>query len=172
MNTNRCVNFLLLLLCVTVLAGCERKTAAPSAPVPQTLSGMTRDRTSYTFLKWNEGLAIMLVDHCDVHRMSGSSGSGKPDQRRGDAHWRDRDADEWKVGYEWHLETDDGQTAVIAINNVEYDLSKGAVFRIDTGGDEAVVTQMDSNLSRIQPDRNSTDHFVASTPEFRKPVKE
>ncbi|HUG18904.1 MAG TPA: hypothetical protein VMM56_07980 [Planctomycetaceae bacterium] len=167
MNTPRSHDFLLLLLCASVVAGCGRKSAAPSAPVPQTLSGMTRDRTSYTFLKWDEGLAIMLVDWCDAHHMSSSSGNGELDQRNGDAYWWDKVSDEWKEGYEWQLETSDGQTAKITINDVQYDLAKGAVFRIDTGGDGATVTQISRDLSNIQPNRNSCDRFITSTSELK-----
>jgi hypothetical protein len=168
MNTQRLCSFLLVLMCTIVLVGCERQTATPSSPGPQTVSGMTRDRTSYTFLKWNGGLAIMLVDRCDVHSMSGSSSSGKSHQRRGDAHWWDRTSDEWEVGYEWRLQATDAQQTVFAINNIEYDLSEGAVFRIDTSGDEAAVTQINRDLSRIEPHRNACEHFVATTAELRK----
>ena len=110
----------------------------------------------------------MLVDQCDAHSTSSSSGRAESDRHKGEAYWWNRDSDEWKVGYEWQLETIDGRTAVFAINKVEYDLSKGAVFRIDTGGDEATVTQINRDLSNIQPDRNACDHFVTSTPELRK----
>lgn len=162
------VRILFLPLCATLLTGCERNSAAPTAPEPQILHGMTRDRTQYTFLKWDEGLSIMLVDWCDSHSMSGSSGSGKADQRNGDARWWDRVSDQWKVGYEWHLETTDGQSATFTINNVEYDLAKGAVFRIDTGEREAAVTQVDEDVSKIPPDRNACEQFVTSTSELKK----
>jgi hypothetical protein len=168
MNPPRFHNCLLFLLCASVVGGCERKSAAPSAPVPQILSGMTRDRTSYTFLKWDEKLAIMLVDWCDAHHMSSSSGDGELDQRNGDAHWWDKVSDEWKEGYEWQLATTNGQIAKITINDVQYDLTKGAVFRIDTGDDGATVTQISRDLSNIQPNGNSCDRFITSTPELRK----
>lgn len=167
-KTPRFHNCLLLLLCATVAAGCGHKSAAPSAPVPQILSGMTRDRTSYTFLKWDQGLAIMLVDWCDGHSMSSSSGHGELDQRNGAAHWWDEVSAEWKEGYEWQLATTNGQIAKITINDVLYDLARGAVFRIDTGDDGAAVTQIDRDLSNIQPNMNSCDRFITSTPELRK----
>jgi hypothetical protein len=170
MDTTRIRTTMLFLMCGAFAQGCSPTTAPQSAPAPQTVSGMTRDRTSYTFLKWDNGLAVMLVDQCDAHQMSGSSSNGKPDQRNGDAHRWDKDSDQWKVGYEWQLETADGQTATFTINNVEYDLSKGAVFRIDTGGDETAVTQIHRDLSKIPPNRNACDHFVASTSELKKPT--
>jgi hypothetical protein len=170
MKMMRYRSFLLLLWAVMV-AGCDRQTASPSAPSPEIISGMTRDRTSFTFLKWNEGLAIMLVDHCDAHHMSGSSSSGKPDQRKGEAYSWNQDSSERKIAYGWQLETTDGRTAVFAVNNVEYDLSQGAVFRIGTAGGQPTVTQINRDLSSIQADMNACDHFVTSTPELRNPVK-
>ncbi|HUG69517.1 MAG TPA: hypothetical protein VMM76_17330 [Pirellulaceae bacterium] len=168
MNTTRFRTFLLLFMCAALAQGCSRTTVPRTAPAPQTVSGMTRDRTSYTLLKWNEGLAIMLVDHCDVHHMSGSSDTGEPNRRTGDAHWWDEDSKEWQGGYEWQLETTDGRTAVFTVNNVKYDLSQGAVFRIDINGYEATVKQLDHDLSNIQPNRTSCDNFVTADPELIK----
>lgn len=168
MNSTRFRTFLLLFMCAALAQGCNRTTAPPAAPVPQTVAGMTRDRTHYRFLKWNTGLVIMLVDHCDASSMGSSNDSGKPYRCTGTAHWLDRDSNEWKVGYEWALDTTDGQTAAFTINNVEYDVSKGAMFRIDVNGDKATVHQFDQNLSNIQPDTQSCDHFVAATPELKK----
>lgn len=170
MNTTRFRPFLLLFMCAALTQGCNSTTmpsAAPSdAPAPQTVVGMTRDRTSYRFLKWNEGLTVLLVDHCDASNMSGEYGSGKPYRCKGTAYWSDRDAHEWKVGYEWQMETSDGQTGLITINNVAYDLSKGAIFRIDISGGKATVKQFDHDLSNIQPDTQSCDHFVTASPEL------
>lgn len=167
LNAPRFCGFLLL-LCVTAMAGCERKTAPSAAPAPQTVAGLTRDRTSYRFLKWKEGLTILLVDDCDASNMSGSNNSGEPYRCKGNAYLRPTGSDEWKVGYEWQLETTDGRRAVFAINNVEYDLSNGAVFRIDVNGDEATVQQFDQNLFAIQPDTTSCDHFVNASPQLKK----
>lgn len=138
MNTTPFCRFLVLLICVAIVSGC-RTTLVPPIPAPQTVSGMTRDRTSYTFLKWEGGLAIMLLDHCDVHSMSGSSVDGESDRRKGDAHWWDQDTNEWQDGYEWELETPDGRTAQFSINKVQYDLEQGSVFRINAKGDQVTV---------------------------------
>jgi len=62
---------LVLMMCAGVVTGCGT-TATPVAPRAQAVSGMTRDRTSETMLKWKEGLGIMLLDQCEVHSMSGS----------------------------------------------------------------------------------------------------
>lgn len=167
MNTTPNGLFLMLIMCVAIVAGCAT-TVAPPAPTPQTVSGMTRDRTSYTFLKWNEGLAIMLVDQCDVHSMSGSSIDGESDRRKGDAHWWDKDTKEWQDGYEWELQTPDGRTAQFSINNVQYDLEQGRVFRIDAKGDQVAVRQLDRDLANVQPNRTSCNNFVTADPELTK----
>ncbi|MCO6042739.1 hypothetical protein NG895_02355 [Aeoliella sp. ICT_H6.2] len=140
-------------------------------PEPQVLTNRTQDGTHYTFLKWDEGSAIMLVDWCDGHHISGSSGSFEFDQRKGDAQTWDENANEWKLEYKWQPETADGLTATFTINDVDYDLSEGAVFRIDASGEETVITQVDRDLSKIPPDRNGCDYFVATTVELKQPTK-
>lgn len=166
MSTARFRIFLLISISAAIMAGCKSKTAPPDGLAPQTVSGMTRDRTSYAFLKWNEGLAIMLVDQCDVHSMTGSSNSGEPNRHEGVVRWWDKDSNKWKDAYSWQVRTSDGQTAVLTINNVNYDLANGAVFRIDTGGEKVIVKQLDRDLSNVQPDSTSCDYFVESIPEL------
>lgn len=167
MNTTPLGLLLVLLMCATITAGCGA-TLAPPPPTPHTISGMTRDRTSYTFLKWNGGLAIMLVDQCDVHSLSGSGCDGESDRRKGDAHWWDQETNEWQDGYEWELETSDGRTAQFSINNVQYDLEQGRVFHIDAKGDQATVQQLDRDLTNVQPNRTSCNNFVTADPELTK----
>lgn len=155
-----------LLGCCLTTAGCDSK-AAPPAPSPErVVQGMTRDRTHYRLLKWDEGLAVMLVDRMDVASESGSSGAGEPDRRRGSTSSWDRDSREWRQGYVWQLVTSDGRAGVFSIDDVEYDLEDGAVFRVDVDGDTTTVRQLDRDLSGLGADQHACDRFVTSDPEL------
>ena len=127
------------------LSGCGGKTTPSGASfifgsliVPEGVGG------SFTVLQWKEGLTVVLVD--DIEGEHTSSGSGSTE----DSTWRGqgsaRAADGRQVS--WRVETTEGKTAAIVINEQKYDLEQGTLFFIRTSGGQTSVVQNKRNPIR------------------------
>jgi len=66
---------------------------------------------------------------------------------------------------DWLLETTDGKTATLLINDQQYDLSKGALFLIKTRGERIQVRQLNSDLSALEPTNESCETFAKTDPD-------
>jgi hypothetical protein len=93
----------------------------------------------YDFYTWREGLVFLKVDdlsqtgesHANFYLAEGSA-SNKDGTR-----------------YEWRLDTSDGITATVRINDKQYDLSEGMLFVIKAQHDLVEVHQLSRDLSSL-----------------------
>jgi len=123
------------------LTGCGLKSTPPA---PQSVVSQGPD-VAFWFLRWNEGLNLLLVDdiHLGRHETKGSGSSNNPvHTESGMASSRDGRS------YTWQLETTDGRTAKFSIDGKEYDLSKGALVVVRTKGETVQVLQLNRDLAR------------------------
>ena len=146
-----------------VFAGCDSETTAP--PAPATASGTTAEGAYFTFLKWEEGLAIMIVDPMmNEHRgPTGPSTSEPIPGIHGSAKSEDG------ASYDWQLETTDGRTAKFTINDVQYDLANGTLFVVYANGEHIRVQQLDEDLSHVNAaDAQACQAFLRGKPDVTK----
>jgi len=91
------------------------------------MAGGKVGRGGFTYLRWKQGLAIMIWHDLDSSSNHGSGSTGDPIYRlTGYASSLDGRRVEWKV------QTADGKTAQFWIDDVGYDLANGALFAVTT----------------------------------------
>lgn len=152
---------IVLVVGVTV-TGCSRNvTTIPSPPVSASCSS-NKDMggVHFSFHKWKEGLAIMFVDHIN----GGVTENGSLDENTYTDRVSVRRAD--GTGYEWQLTTKDGRSADLRINDVSYDLTKGALSAIQIDGKKVIVHQVDRDLSKLNIDLAQCTAFVNNSPDI------
>ena len=98
--------------------GCGKYTAP--GPV---IAGGALEEASYTFMKWNEGLTLMIWHEAFTSSNNHGSSSTESPVYRLEGYAESDDG----IRIEWNLETSDGKTAEFAINNTEYDLTEGSL---------------------------------------------
>jgi hypothetical protein len=148
---------LLAVLFAVALSGCMTKSTPPGAAIV----GGKVGRAGFTFLRWEQGLEIMIWHDLDsssnhgsgstgdpVYRLSGSASS--PDGRRVD----------------WQAQTMDGMAAQFWMDGVSYDLAKGALFVVTTRNGTTDVKQLFRDLSGIQADYDSCVAFAKGDPDL------
>ncbi len=151
---------LILIVLLSALVACG---GSSSPPGPNAVFGAAVGKASYLLLDWQEGLRILIWD--DIadggHGSSGSGSSSDPVYREsGSAQAADG------RGYEFNLETSDGQQAEFTIDDVAYDLDQGRLFLIRTAGDGTQVQQLDLDLSALTPTNDGIVAFGQETPEI------
>ena len=119
---------------------------------PKLIGGATRDRIPFMFAKWRPSLAVMIVG------LSGNHGAGgSPGQSR---------ANGSVPGHRWEVTTEDGRTGDFKFDDRAYDLAKGKVFTIRLEGDQAVVHQLNIDLSRINAQVEDCQKFIHDHPQI------
>jgi hypothetical protein len=150
---------LVLSIIFLFLVACGRTTP----PGPNAVFGAAVGQASYLLLDWQEGLRIMIWDDI-VDGGHGNSGSGSTSDpvyhESGSAQAADG------RGYEYNVETSDGQQADFTIDGRPYDLEQGRLFLIRTAGDETQVQQLDLDLSGLTPTNDGIVAFGRETPEI------
>jgi hypothetical protein len=150
-----------VLLAGVAVSGCGRDvTHIPSPPVSGSC-GSNRDMEGihFSFHKWKEGLAVMFVDRINGSVTESGSVDGITYIDRGSVRRTDG------TGYEWRLKTKDGRSADLTINDVSYNLRKGALFAIQLDGDNVIVHQIDRDLSGLNIDLKQCTAFVNNSPD-------
>jgi len=145
-----------LLLC---LVGCGKRTP----PGPSTI-GTSAPGMNITFLRWKEGLVVLFVDNVKGGRRSGGSGSTENPVRTQSGSAGDGDAG----GYQWQIQTTDGNSANCRINGRDYDLSKGSLFVVNAKKEQVEVNQLKRDLSTIPFDADGCKEPLAKDTEIRK----
>jgi hypothetical protein len=149
----------MLIMMPTIFIGCGKTRSTP--PGASSCFGVVQEGVHCTFLKWEEGLAIMLVDRMNNHTGNGSSSTNDPLHRhRGSAMAEDGS------GYDWEVATSDGQTASIKIDGTPYDLANGAVFAVEVSGQQVTVHQLDLGVSKLGNRIEECSKFLRDNPEI------
>ena len=136
-------------------------------PGPNT-AYVTIEDTAYTFLKWNEGLAVLIGYDIIENVETSNSGSTDDPIHRQEGHAIA--ADGRRV--DWHLETEDGTTASFTINDQQYDLTNGNVFLVTTKGGTTHVQHLSRDLSGIDPRPESVENFAQTDADVSRFVRE
>ena len=154
----------LVVLFVTTASGCAARSTPPSADV----TAGVYEQAGLEFLRWNEGLTIMIW-----HDFLGHSGSSSTSESSGpttDPVYKLQGyAESWDGRrFDWEAQTKDGETAQFWIDGTPYDLSNGTLFivTLENGGTD--VTQLDRDLSHVQPDSSSCVAFAKSDPDLAR----
>ena len=135
-----------------------------STPPGASMAGGGLEQTSYVFLRWEEGLRIMIW--YDALKSGEGSGSGST----ADPIYRYHGYAESPDGrrFDWEVQTADGKTALFTIDNTTYDLADGALFLITTASGKTEVKQLQRNLSDVEPNRDSIVAFSKSDPDVAR----
>ncbi len=122
------------------------------------------EQAGYVFLRWKEGLAIMIWhDALESGEGSGSGSTADPIYR-----YQGYAASPGGPRFEWEVQTADGRTARFQINHTSYDLADGALFLITTEDGQTEVRQLQRDLSGVQPNHESIVAFARSDPDVAK----
>ncbi|HUV88906.1 MAG TPA: hypothetical protein VMY80_04575, partial [Anaerolineae bacterium] len=146
-----------LLAVIVAFSGCAPSSTPPGPDV----AGGKVEQGGFTFMRWKEGLAIMIWHNLESSTHHGSGSTTDPVYRlQGDAESQDgRHVD-------WRLETTDGKTAQFWIDNTPYDLSSGTLFIITTKNERTEVRQLQRDLSGVQTNYESCIAFARSDPDL------
>jgi hypothetical protein len=132
-----------------------------STPPGADAAGGSLEQASYIFLRWKEGLAVMMWhDFLESGRGSGSGSTTDPIyQYQGWAESSDGRR------FEWEVQTADGKTALFKIDDTSYDLADGRLFIVTIKDGKTQVRQLDRDLSNVQTDRESIVTFAKNDPD-------
>ena len=106
---------------------------------------------------------VLFVDNVKGGHRSGGSGSTDNPVRTQRGSAGDVDAG----GYQWQIQTTDGNSANCRINGKDYDLSKGSLFVINAKREQVEVNQFKQDLSAIPFDAEGCKELIAKDTEIR-----
>jgi hypothetical protein len=139
------------------LSACSPRTTPPGADI----AGGTYQQASCSFLRWKEGLRIMIWTDLTSVGNHGSGSTTDPVYRlEGEAVSQDGQRVEWRV------ETSDGKTAQFWIDDVAYELADGSLFIIRARTGATDVEQLDRDLSDLDATYESCVEFAQRDPDL------
>jgi len=141
---------------ILTFVGCSKSTA-PGADI----AGGVFEESSFTFMKWEEGLTLMIWYEALASSNNHGSSSTESSVYTLDGYTESEDG----IRVEWNLETSDGKTAEFAIDNTNYDLSEGSLFIISGTIDAPTVMQLNHDLSGVRPNHDSCVAFGKRDPD-------
>lgn len=146
-----------LALLALVVGGCAGRSTPPGADIA---SGSV-EGASYTFMRWEEGLALMIWHRRTNFLMCEGGGSTRDPVYELNCLAQSED------GYhlDWTLQTADGETAQLEMGNATYDLSEGTLFLVKASEGAREVIQFDRDLSGIPLDHDRITAFATSDPD-------
>ena len=149
---------ILVVLVTAAVAACGRSSTPPGASKAMG----SAERGGYLFLRWQEGLEVMLWHDLTGEGTGHSAGSatGRQYIERGSA----RSAD--GRGLTWELQTVDGTTGESQISGTRYDLAAGNLFLVTTQGGTTAVRQLHRDLSAVPLDHDGILAFARNDPEL------
>ncbi len=147
---------LLAMLLMSTFVGCSKSTA-PGAD----MAGGVFEESSFTFMKWKEGLTLMIWYEALASSNSHGSSSTESSVYTLEGYTESDDG----IRIEWNLETSDGKTAEFAIDNTSYNLSEGSLFIISKTIETPSVVQLNHDLSGVRPNYDSCVAFGKSDPD-------
>jgi len=144
-------------------------------PLPQVLSSsdlQSEKEVYFQFLRWKEGLSVLLVDDNPGGARSGLNFRAGGPAEGGDNYWGMVPAERPGIrsGVEWHLTAADGKKAFnLTIDAREYDFSKGTLFVIKTKGVRFIeILQLKRDLSVVPPGATQCRDYIKNDAEVMK----
>lgn len=147
-----------LVLLALVGGGCAAKSTPRGADIA---SGLV-EGASYTFMRWQEGLALMIWQRGTNSLMCEGGGSTE------DPIYELNCLAESEDGYrlDWSVQSADGQTVQLGMGNTTYDLSRDTLFLVKASDAGLEVIQLDRDLSGIPFDYDRITAFATSDPDI------
>jgi hypothetical protein len=68
----------------------------------------------------------------------------------------------------WQGEIPEGQTGTVTINDLGYDLSRGALFLVTVENDKAKIRQLERDLSAVEPSQKGLETLAKTDPEVAR----
>jgi hypothetical protein len=149
---------LLVVVVTIVVVACGRSSSPPGASKAMG----SAERGGYLFLRWQEGLEVMIWHDLTGEGTGHSAGSATGGQyiERGSASIADG------RGLTWEVQTVDGTTGEIQISGTRYDLAAGNVFLVTTREGATAVRQLQRDLSAVPLDHDGILAFARNDPEL------
>ena len=149
---------LLLSICgLVAMSGCTG--AGPWPPKPTVLQIKTDSGLHCTFLKWRQGLSVLVVDHLGE---GGIRVLDVKDSVDGVYIWS-ATVTSPLLGVKhvnWTLETSDGSSGRLVIDGEQYDLSAGEVISIDAENGGPKIRQFNRSLSALPSEAEAVKEFL------------
>ncbi|MBN1660311.1 MAG: hypothetical protein JXA93_18075, partial [Anaerolineae bacterium] len=119
------------------------------------------EQGGYLFLRWQEGLTVMIWHDLAGESTADSAGSpaGQVYVERGSAFAHDGRS------FDWMLQTADGRTGEIRIGSDRYDLAAGTLFLVTTRDGALRVRQLAHDLSGVAPNDGAVRAFGHADPD-------
>ncbi len=140
-------------------AGCTPKSTPPSGT--SILSNGVD--FNFTYLHWDAGLAVILID--EVAGGRGSSGSGSTNSP---VYTMSGYAGGGGKGYQWRLEATAGKTGTLRVDGRDYDLANGAVFVLKLKDDKLQIHQLKRDMSAIPFDADRCREVLTKDEEIQE----
>jgi hypothetical protein len=149
---------LLAVLVATMVAACGGRSTPPGAS--KTLGSF--ERGGYLFLRWQEGLDVLIWHDLAGEGTAHSVGSnaGRLYVERGFAYSADG------RGLAWEVRTADGRIGEAQIAGVRYDLAAGTLFIVTTDAGTPSVRQLSRDLSTVPLDHDGILAFARNDPDL------
>jgi hypothetical protein len=149
---------LLVVLMATAVVACGGRSTPPGAS--KALG--SAEQGGYLFLRWQEGLEIMIWHDLTGEGTASSAGfvAGSFYIERGAA----RAADGRSLA--WEVQTRDGRAGEAQIGGVRYDLAAGTLFLVTTQGGTTEVRQLSRDLSAVPLDHDGILAFAWTDPDL------
>jgi hypothetical protein len=149
---------LLVVLVTTAVVACGGSSTPPGASKALGSSA----QGGYLFLRWQEGLEVMIWHDIAGSAVAHSAGStvDRFYAERGSA----RSAD--GRSFEWELQTTDGRTGQVQIGGGRYDLSAGNLFIVTTQEGWPAVRHLHRDLSAVPLNHDGILAFAVKDPDL------
>ena len=146
------------LLIAALISSCSPKSTPPGA---NSIGGGV-DGARYSYHYWEEGLAILFWYDC-TSGGGGCSGTGSTEDpvHRLECHVESTDGQ----SFSWKVNTRDGVTADMWIEDQSYDLSQGNMFLVSSQDDGIQVDQLQRDFSELEPTVETISALSYSDPD-------
>jgi hypothetical protein len=151
-----------LALLVTLLATASLVCGGPSTPPSANKALGTCEQGGYLFLRWREGLEVMIWHDLSGEATARSTGfvSGRFYIEHGSARAADRQ------NLTWEVQTTDGTLGQAQIGGARYDLADGTLFLVTTRGGATEVQQLSRDLQSVPLDHDGILAFARKDPDL------
>ena len=156
------ISYFFVLMAALLSLGTAACFRFETPPGPDMVGG-AYENAGYETFHWQEGLDILIWHDALSTSTCDSQGATNNDTHRVQCRAQAENGAE----IFWEIETKDGRTATITINNQPFDLSAGTVFLIHASGDPTDIQQLERDLSGItSQDHESITQYGLADPDI------
>jgi hypothetical protein len=151
----------LLVLLAALLAATFSSCAPKPTPPGVASAGGWFGQATYLFVRWKEGLSIMIW-HDVLGSVEGKDSGSTTEPIYWYHGWTESPGGR---RFDWEVQTANGKTAVFKIDDTSYDLANGRLFIVTMKDGKTRVRQLNRDLSNVQMDWESIVAFARSDPD-------